>query len=300
MISSDSLRRLARAIDRNCDGDGLHKTCVPGLQCLKFSAPGSSVPTVYQPSICILAQGAKRVVVENEIYPYAASQYLGVSVDLPVLGEVTEADAQNPYLCLQVDLHAREITELLEQMDHKPSARDDATRGIFVGTADQALMDSIVRLVALIDAPADVPLLAPLAFREVYYRLLKSEHGDRIAQLGVPDGRLQRVIRVLQELRVDVARVMRIEEMAELARMSPSSFHHYFKQVTAMTPLQYQKRLRLMEARRILLSENVDASSTAYRVGYESPSQFSREYHRMFGAPPIRDVEMLRRGAATS
>lgn len=300
MISTESLQRLASAIDKNCNGDGMHDTTVPGLQCLKFSTTGSSLPAVYEPSVCILAQGAKRVMLEDEIYRYSAAQYLCVSVDLPVLGEVTEGDAASPYLCLKLDINPREITDLLAQMDGTPPADHETSRGIFVGTADQALMDSILRLVALIDTPEDVPLLGPMAFREVYYRLLRGEHGDRIAQMGVPDSRMQRVVRVLQELRSDVARAMRIDEMAKLASMSPSSFHHHFKQVTAMTPHQYQKRLRLMEARRILLSEDTDASSTAYRVGYESPSQFSREYHRMFGAPPMRDVEMLRSGLATS
>lgn len=236
---------------------------------------------------------------ENEVYGYARSEFLAVSVDLPLMGGVTEASADQPYLCLQIDMDPAELSDLLAHLDHtRMQDEADAVRGIFVGKADAPLLESIVRLAALLDSPKDIPILAPIVIREIYYRLLSGEHGRRIAQVAVPDSRMQRIARVLQAIKTNFTAGLRVEELAAMASMSASSFHHYFKQVTAMSPLQYQKRLRLTEARRIMLAEQADAASAAYRVGYESPSQFSREYARLFGAPPARDVQALRQGAS--
>lgn len=297
MIKVDQqLTSLANLVDKYSSGDGIHETRIRGLQCLKFSAPSVTVPTVYQPSICVIVQGAKQVMLEDEIYRYAPSEFLAVSVDLPVVGQVTEASASKPYLCLKLDIDPRQLSDLMPQIDSDGVADAHTVRGLFVGKVDSALMDCVLRLTTLLETPRDIPLLAPMVIREIHYRLLNGDYRRRIAQIGLPNSNMQRVARVLQMLNTNFARTMRTEELAEMANMSPSSFHHHFKQVTAMSPLQYQKRLRLLEARRIMLSEDADASSAAYRVGYESPSQFSREYSRMFGAPPVRNVEMLRHG----
>ncbi len=292
MDDPNSLQALASLIDRYSNGDGIHETAVPGMRCLRFSAVRMSMPTVYNPSICVIVQGAKEVLLEDEIYRYTPSQFLAISVDVPVFGHVTEATAANPYLCLQLDIDPHQLSELISQMEI--AADPLPNRGLFVGALDAPLLESVLRLARLLDTPHDIPMLAPMALREIYYRLLKGEHGRRIAQIGVAGSNMHRIARVLQLLKQDFARALRIEELAEIANMSASSFHQHFKAVTAMSPLQYQKRLRLMEARRILLAEETDASAAAYRVGYESPSQFSREYSRMFGAPPMRDVTLLR------
>jgi len=295
-MSLDRQTALASLIDKYSNGDGIHPTAIAELHCLKVSTP-VKIPVVYSPSLCVIVQGAKQVMLEDEIYRYSPSEFLVVSVDLAVVGEVTEATAAKPYLCLQIDIDPRQMSDLITQIDPDVIGRSDTVRGLFVGKVDSALMDSILRLVKLLDTPKDIPLLAPMVIREIYYRLLDGDHGRQIAQIAVTGSNMQRIAQVLQMLKTDFAKQVRIEELAEMANMSPSSFHHHFKEVTAMSPLQYQKRLRLLEARRIMLSEEADASSAAYRVGYESPSQFSREYSRMFGAPPVRDVEILRHGA---
>lgn len=296
MTDVNALGALASIIDKNSNGDGIHKTAIPGMHCLRYSAARTSMPTVYMPSLCVIVQGSKEVLLEDEMYRYSPSEFLAVSVDLPAVGQVTEASPEKPYLCLALDINPHGLSELIPQIDI--SADPTPERGLFVGKIDAALLDSVLRLAKLLETPGDIPMLAPMAFREIYYRLLKGEHGRRIAQIGVADSHMQRIARALQTIKTDFARTMRVEELAEMANMSASSFHQHFKAVTAMSPLQYQKRLRLMEARRILLAEESDAAAAAYRVGYESPSQFSREYSRMFGAPPMRDVMTLREASA--
>jgi AraC-like DNA-binding protein len=290
------IETLADIIDKNSSADGVSETAVPGMHCLRYSAPNMSTPSVYMPSLCVIAQGTKEVLLESEIYRYEPSQFLAVSVDLPLIGNVTEASPEKPYLCLVLDIDPRQLSDLIPHVDAAPDAAPE--RGLFVGRIDAPLLDSVLRLAKLLDTPADIPMLAPMAFREIYYRLLRGEHGRRVAQIGVPDSHTYRIARVLQTIKTEFTRSLRVEELAELANMSASSFHQHFKAVTAMSPLQYQKRLRLMEARRILLAEESDAAAAAYRVGYESPSQFSREYSRMFGAPPMRDVMTLRETSA--
>lgn len=296
MTDVNKLEDLAAIIEQNSSGDGIHNTAVPGMRCLRFSETQMATPTVYTASLCVIVQGAKKVLLEDEIYRYTPSEFLAISVDLPLIGQVTEATSAKPYLCLQLDINAVQLSELIPQVNIKADPAPE--RGLFVGKTDPALLDSVLRLARLLDTPGDIPMLAPMAFREIYYRLLKGEHGRRIAQIGVADSYTHRIARVLETIKTEFARSIRVEELAEMANMSASSFHQHFKAVTAMSPLQYQKRLRLMEARRLLLADESDAATAAYRVGYESPSQFSREYARMFGAPPMRDVMTLREASA--
>jgi AraC-like DNA-binding protein len=285
---------LATLVDKYSNGDGIHPTAVPGLQCLKMSAPNTATPSVYSPSVCVVAQGRKQVLLEGEIFRYAPSQYLAVSVDLPLLGQVSEASARKPYLCLQINLDSREMSELVAQSGGNASAQGVTARGLFVGKLDEEMMDAVLRLARLLDTPKDIPTLAPMRMREFHYRMLSGAHGAAIAQIAVAGSNTQKIAQVVRRMKSDLAREINIEELAARVHMSPSSFHQHFKAVTAMSPLQYLKRLRLTEARQIMLSEAADAASTAYRVGYESASQFSREYARMFGAPPMRDIAGLR------
>jgi AraC-like DNA-binding protein len=294
LLEASRLAELATLTEKYSSGDGVHATAIRGLHCIKLSAPNLKLPAVYEPSICVILQGSKQVLLEDEIYRYAPPQFLAISVDLPLLGQVLEASATRPYLCLQIQIDARQIAELVAQCNEHSFVRNDAARGLFVGHLDGATQEAVLRLTRLLDTPKDIPILAPMMLREIHYRLLMSEDGAAIAQMAIAGSITYRIGQIIRKMKASLATPVRVEELAALASMSPSSFHQHFKAVTAMSPLQYYKRLRLTEARHILLSENADAASTAYRVGYESTSQFNRDYARMFGAPPIRDVTGMR------
>ena len=293
-IASSALEELGALIAKYSDGDGMHKAAVPGLHCIRLSQPHLQLPHVYQPSICVIVQGAKQVLLEDEIYRYAPPQFLGVSVDLPLLGQVTEASAAKPYLCLAVDIDARQIADLITQSGDAGWSRGETSRGLFVGDLDAALLDATLRLARLLDTPRDIPVLAPLVMREFHYRLLASPYGPAIAQMAIAGSNTHKISQIIRRIKTQLASPIHVEELASMAHMSSSSFHQHFKAVTAMSPVQYQKKLRLTEARHLLLAEKSDAASAAYRVGYQSVSQFSREYARMFGAPPIKDVTKVR------
>lgn len=287
-------RELATRVQRYSSGDGIHPSAIGGVQCIRLSAPQQQLPTVYRPSFCVIVQGAKQVLLQDEIYRYAPAQFLAVSVDLPLVGQVLEASEETPYLCLAIDIDARQIADLIAHIGAPPRPRRDPERGLFVGELDADTQDTVLRLARLMDRPQEIAVLAPLLLREFHFRLLNSPYGEAIAQAAMAGSGTQRIGQVIRRIRSQLAAPIRIDELAALANMSRSAFHQQFKAVTAMSPLQYQKRLRLTEARQILLSEQADAASTAYRVGYQSVSQFSREYARLFGAPPIRDVVALR------
>jgi AraC-like DNA-binding protein len=293
-------RELGMLALKFSSGEGIHPTAIAGLRCIRLSEPHLQLPSVYQPSFCVIVQGTKQVLLEDEVFRYAPPQFLAVSVDLPLVGQVIEASAEAPYLCLAIDIDARQIAELVAQADDTSWTRTEAARGVFVGDLDAATQETVLRYVRLLETPRDIRTLAPLILRELHYRLLRGPYGAAIAQIAIAGSHTQRIGHVIRRIKTDLAAAIRVEELASLASMSPSSFHQQFKAITAMSPLQYQKRLRLTEARQILLAEHTDAASAAYRVGYQSVSQFSREYARMFGAPPIRDVENLRGAVAKS
>ena len=285
---------LAALIGKYSKKDGLNDTAIAPLHCFKMSAPSAEMPVLYNASLCLVVQGEKEVMLEDETYHYVASQFLVISVDLPATGHVTVATPEKPYLCLQVDIDPRQLSELITETVRTEMQGAPSERALFVGTTNDQLTDALLRLARLLDTPQDIPLLAPMVIREIYYRLLNGSYGRRIAQIAIHGTKMQRIARVIQRLKSKLSEPIRVEDLAEMAHMSPSSFHSHFKKVTTMSPLQYQKRLRLLEARRLLLVGGTDAASAAYRVGYESASQFSREYSRMFGAPPISDVANLR------
>jgi AraC-like DNA-binding protein len=293
-LSSDWQHELGSLIVKNSNGDGMHLSAVDGVHCIQLSAPNMELPTVYQPCICVIVQGVKQVLLEEEIYRYAPPQFLAVSVDLPLLGQVIEASAEKPYLCLAIELDARMIADLISQSGDASWSRGETARGVFVGDMDAALRECVLRLTRLLETPRDIPALAPLMLREFHYRVLSSPYGPAIAQMAIAGSNTHKIGQIIRRIKTRLASPIRVEELASMANMSPSSFHQHFKAVTAMSPVQYQKRLRLTEARHILLAEKADAASAAYRVGYQSVSQFSREYARMFGAPPRRDVESIR------
>jgi AraC-like DNA-binding protein len=289
---------LVRRVSRAAPSDGAHETPVAGLATMRASAPSQPLSSVYEPSLCIVVQGRKQARLGDEIYRYDPLNYLVVSVTLPMTGQITEASSDRPYLSLRININRNLIGELLMQAG--PVLRQGAgpDRGLYVAKADAALLDAVVRLVRLLDQPQDALVLAPLITREVHYRALSGELGDQLREVCIVDSQIQRIARAIDALRTRFAESFSIDDLASIAHMSASSFHHRFKQVTAMSPVQFQKQLRLHEARRLMLTEGLEASSAAHRVGYDSPSQFSREYRRQFGAPPRREVGALRAGAS--
>lgn len=285
---------LAEAIERFTVSDGIHDTPIDALRFSRLSAPNKPMGGLQEPSLCLIVQGAKRAMLGDEVYAYDASRYLLASVDLPVTGQVTQASPEQPYLCLVLKLPPAEIAALVSEAEAASAPLPPPSRGIAVSQGDPDLLDAALRLVRLLDAPQDIPLLAPLILREIHYRLLRSEQGGMLRHIGVADSQGHRVAKAIGWLREHYHQPLRIEHIARQVHLSPSALHHHFKAVTAMSPLQYQKQLRLQEARRLMLTEVMDAATAGHRVGYESPSQFSREYSRMFGAPPVRDMGRLR------
>jgi AraC-like DNA-binding protein len=287
---------LAERIASHLAADGTSEAA-PGLFLSRFSSPAATQHRVTEPSFCVIAQGSKEVLLGNERYRYDAFHYLLVSAGLPVAGQICDASKERPYLAVRLVLDPVVVTSVLVEDGLRASRRDGDVKAIAVSRLDANLLDAVVRLVRLIDSPSDYAVLAPLVSREIAYRLWLGEQGGRLRQIAVIGGRAHRIAKAIELLRKDYDKPLHIAGLARQLGMSTSGFHHQFKAVTAMSPLQFQKQLRLQEARRLLLSGDVDAATAGYRVGYDDPSHFSREYKRLFGDLPVRDVERLR-GAA--
>ena len=287
-------QELSARVARLAPFDGTHQSALPWLALIRASAPTVCMPTVYQPCLAIVVQGRKRAVLNGEVFHYDALNYLVVSVTLPAMGQVLEASAERPYLCLRLNLDLEEIARLLLELgEHGPSLAA-ADRGLFVARMDEVLLDTVLRMVKLLDTPEDTAVLGPLVQREIYYRMLRGELAHRLVDLAQGEGGTHRIVRAIEWLKQRYAAPLRIEELAGAVHMSASALHHRFKAVTAMSPLQYQKHLRLHEARRLMFADGIDCATAGHRVGYESPSQFSREYRRLFGAPPRAEIARLR------
>jgi len=284
---------LARRIQRLAPAEGVNATPINGFAIMRLNAPTPLQPSVYEPCLCIVVQGRKQALLADERYVYDPLNYLVVSMALPISGQVIEATPDKPYLCLRVDIDAMEIDRLLQQIDGPTQKPTDDGRAVYIARTEPALLDAVLRLVRLLDMPEEAAVLGPLALREIHYRVLTGELGARLRALCAREGQAQRIARAIELLKTRYAEPMRVEELAEAAHLSVSAFYHRFKAVTAMSPLQYQKQLRLQEARRLMIVEGLDAAAAGHRVGYESPSQFSREYRRLFGAPPRAETRRL-------
>lgn len=284
---------LAAIISRHCQADGAVDTAIPGLKL--FRGSNTEVPTcaIMTSVFAMMVQGAKRITVGDDTYDYDASQYLISSVDLPMFARITQASIAEPYLGLGLAIDPLKINELSAAMP-KNRAFEGVDRGIAVGLLSVDIQNTALRLARLLDTPADIPVLAPIIERELLYRLLAGPLGSRLRQAAASGSHSHQIVRAIDWLKTNLDQPLSIERLASLANMSRSSLHHHFKTLTAMTPLQYQKQLRLQEARRLMLASDTDAASAAHHVGYESPSQFNREYRRMFGIPPGRDIARLR------
>lgn len=291
-----TLSDLQSAIAQFTPGDGFHATGIPGLSLMRFSRPTEPTHGLIQPTLCIVAQGRKRTIAGDRIMAYDAANFLVVSADTPIIGQVMEASPEEPYLCFKLDLDAAAITELLIDVGGIGGGAAEADASVSVSPLTPELVDAATRLVRLLASPDDIRVLAPMVKRELFYRVLQTDQATRLQQIALAESRLQQINRAIGWIKANYRHSFAIETVAAEARMSPSSLHVHFKAVTAMSPLQYQKQLRLQEARRLMLSEALDAASAGHRVGYDSPSQFSREYARTFGAPPLRDVARLKAG----
>lgn len=292
--------RLAQAVAKWTPSEGAHRTAIPGLDMFRADAPTACVSTIYEPCLCVIVQGRKQVQLGDRHIEYGPLSYMVSSVHLPVLGQVLEASPEVPYLSVKLDIEPEEVADLVTQLgDRLPmppaDARcDESSCGLCLAQIDMDLLDAVRRLLDLLDRPEDASVLAPLIRREIIYRALMGDMGARIRRFAMVDTQANRVSRVIDLLKDRFAEPLRVRDLAQQVNMSESSLFHSFKQVTRMSPLQYQKKLRLMEARRLMIGEGIEAATASYRVGYESPSQFSREYGRMFGAPPRADVNRLR------
>jgi AraC-like DNA-binding protein len=274
--------------------DGTWATGIPRLSFIRYSTPHQPMPAHYPPCFCLIVQGSKSIAFGDDRLVYDAARFVVAAVDLPVTGVVLDATPETPYLCVMLEIDPREMASLILETETAPSA-DTGSRGLFLGEATDLFVEAVSRLVRLTEMPGDIRTLAPLAEREVLYRLLQSSAGGRLAQLVGGHGPASRIAQSVARLRSSFDRPLRVERLARASGMSVSSFHAHFKRVTAMSPRQYQKLLRLQEARRLLMTDAVDAATAGFRVGYQSPSQFSRDYRRAFGAPPATDSRQSRR-----
>jgi AraC-like DNA-binding protein len=289
-----ALAALGKSIARWTDKGDQPTTAIPGLSLFHRDEPTQPASFMFEPRICVIAQGAKRVLLGDETYVYDPQHFLITSVDLPTVAQVINASREKPYLGLILKIDQREISQLMVDSNLPPPRPQQSSRGMATGEVTLPLLSTFQRLIDLLAEPKDIPILAPIIEREIFYRMLVGDQGVRLRQMASTGSQSQQIARAIDWLKGNFTQPLRIDDLAAHVNMSTSTFHHHFRAVTAMSPLQYQKWLRLNEARRLLLAENQDATTAAFQVGYESPSQFSREYSRLFGAPPLRDITNLR------
>lgn len=285
---------LGESIARWTGQEEHYSTTVPGLALFRRIEQSEPIAGMYEPSICLVAQGAKRVLLGDEAYVYDARHYLITSVHLPTVVQVIEASPEIPYLGLRLTFDLKEVAQMMADSNLPPPRTQQPGRGMATGEVTLPLITAVHRLIDLLDSEEDIPILAPIIQREIIYRLLVGDQGARLRQIAAAGSQSQQIARAIEWLKGNFDQPLRIDDLAAQARMSSSTFHHHFRSMTALSPLQFQKQLRLQEARRLMLAERLDAASAAFQVGYESPSQFSREYNRLFGAPPLRDITSLR------
>ena len=288
--SRDELvERIARTIRQDGKMEPLK-----GLHFNRISTTTESVHSVSDPAFCVIAQGSKEIFLGSERYLYDTSHYLLLTAELPLVGHVLEASMKRPYLSLRLELDPTLVGSVMVEAGEGAPQNPVDVKALSVGMLDADLLDAAVRLVRLLDSPAEAPFLAPLITREIVYRLWRGDQRDRLRHIATLGAYTPHIAKAIERLQQDFDHSLRIDSIARELGMSVSGFHHHFKAVTAMSPLQFQKRLRLQEARRLMLGEGLDAASAAYRVGYHDASHFNREYKSLFGLPPMRDMERLR------
>ena len=291
-MSSALVESVKRYTDNQAGGNP-YATPIEGVMLLRSDREKLPSHLIMKPALCVVVQGAKWTTFGDKRYDYRAGQALVVSVESPAFGRVVEASPTKPFLGVVIEFDLAVMRDVMESLPAPPRLEGHIGHGIFVTDFDGPLADCVLRIVRLLDTPDAIPMLAPMIMREICYWLLTGPHGNEVAKIALANSHVQRVIGAIHALRDRFAQAVRIEELAAVAQMSPSAFHRQFKALTSMTPLQYQKHLRLLEARHLMVTGAANAEAAAYRVGYESPSQFSREYTRMFGVPPKRDAKQM-------
>ncbi len=291
----DAIKKIIASSYR---GENLIQTAIDPLTFYYSDAPTEMLATVYEPSVCIIVQGAKEVGVGEELIPYDPEMYLLASVHMPARVRIAEASPERPYMGLTLSFTMEQIFEVLHEMPTSPRRSGKSQSGLYFGQMQPRLMDPVTRLVRLLDSPQDIPVLTPLIIKEILYMLLNDEGGGIIRQYLMDGSATQRVVEAITKIKEAFKEPLNVKELARSVSMSESSLYHNFKQITAMSPLQFQKSLRLQEARQMLMAQNIEAAQVAFEVGYESPSQFSREYARMFGLPPIADTRQEMAGGS--
>ncbi|MCB2205538.1 AraC family transcriptional regulator [bacterium] len=294
------LQEFRSDVARLTEGRKHPATAIKGMSLYRLNEPIQAVIGMHEPSVCVVAQGGKRVMLGKEVFSYDPYRYLLTSVHLPTVVQVQDASEQKPYLGITLTLDVREISQMLVDGNLPAPRTRQSSRGMTTGEMTPALVDAFRRLVTLLDDEESIPILAPTIQKEILYRLLVGEQGERLRQIAATGSQSQQIALAIEWLKENYTAPLRIEDLADRSGMSPSTFHHHFRSMTASSPLQYQKRLRLQEARRLMLIERIDAASAAFQVGYESPSQFSREYSRLFGAPPVKDISAMRQAGHAS
>ncbi|EPE6125201.1 AraC family transcriptional regulator N-terminal domain-containing protein [Vibrio parahaemolyticus] len=287
-------QKLAKLIDRWTGDANQYDTPISGLRFSRWTTPTPPTSYTHNPSICLIAQGRKRVLLGEESFIYDANHFLISSVDLPIIANIIEASEEQPYLGLIMELDLTEISQLIVDSELAFTQSKEAQKGIAVGELSESLLDAFVRLAELLDEGQNIEILAPIIKREIFYRLLMSEQGTRLHQIVTAGSHSHQIAKAIDWLKNNFVKPLSVGDLASYTGMSKSSFYTHFRSMTSMTPLQFQKKLRLSEARRLMLTENLDAMAATFKVGYESPSQFSREYSRLFGAPPSKDIKSLR------
>ena len=272
----------------------MHQTGIPRVCLYRASRVTEPIHSVYEPSLCIVAQGRKQSMVGDKVYVYDDAKYLVISVDVPIINQLVDATPERPFLCLRFNLDPGAIAALMIERNISHADHEHPGPALVISNLTLELIDASVRMLRLLDTPSDIPALAPLIEGEILYRLLKGEQTAKLGHIAFAESKLQQVNRAIAWIKRNFREPFSIDAAAAEARMSPSALHLHFKAVTTYSPLQYQKQLRLQEARRLILAQSLDAAAAAFSVGYESPSQFSREYRRLFGAPPARDGRRLR------
>jgi AraC-like DNA-binding protein len=288
---------LADAL-KYCDREGIHETPLPELKVIRREKTTQASPGMYASVICLVLQGEKRVWSGKKVYRYDPENYLVSCIDIPATVQVVKASTKQPYIGLTLELRPSVVYDILQETSPTEVQSDQPEGGFFVEKVTAELAGAFARLMKTLENKDDLKILAPSIVREIHYHLMNSRYGMKVRQLGVVGSKTQMIGKVVEHLRRDYAEPLSVSSLAHMANMSPSAFHLHFRQVTNMSPLQYQKQVRLQEARRILSIETTDAASVAFKVGYESPSQFSREYRRLFGQPPMRDMDRFRTLAA--
>ncbi|WP_226421237.1 AraC family transcriptional regulator [Vibrio sp. E14] len=291
---ASAIEKLAKHIEKWANGANQYDTEIPGLRFSRWATPTPPTSYTHNPSICLIAQGRKRVLLGEDSFVYDANHFLISSVDLPIIANIIEASEDKPYLGVIMELDLTEISQLIVDSELTFNQSKEAQKGIAVGELSEPLLDAFLRLIELLDEGQSIKILAPIIKREIFYRLLITKQGARLNQIVTAGSHSHQIAKAIDWLKNNFVKPLSVSELSAYSGMSKSAFYTHFRSMTSMTPLQFQKKLRLSEARRLMLTENLDAMATTFKVGYESPSQFSREYSRLFGAPPSKDIKSLR------